>query len=184
MALKKRELQGINAGSMADIAFLLLIFFLVTTTIDADKGLSFLLPPKTDDIQDVEIKERDLFKILLNSQDMLLIEEKPAKVEDIQDMIRKHITNEGKDPELSQSPQKAVVSVKTDRGTSYEMYVRVMDEVKAAYNKERADYLGVSLAKYLEISKKATPEDKELYDKARKKYPFQVSDAEPSNAGN
>lgn len=183
MALKKREIQGINAGSMADIAFLLLIFFLVTTTIDADKGLSFLLPPKTPDEIDVEIKERDLFKILINSQDMLLIEEKPAKIEDVEERVREHITNRGADPDLSQTPQKAVVSVKTDRGTSYDMYVQVMDAVKAAYNKERAKFLGVSLAKYMEIAKKKTPEDKETYKRARQEYPFQVSDAEPSNAG-
>lgn len=183
MALKKREIQGINAGSMADIAFLLLIFFLVTTTINADKGLLFMLPPKTDEPVDVKIKERDLFKILINSQDMLLIEEKPAKVGDIERRVREHLTNEGRNPDLAQSSQDAIVSVKTDRGTSYDIYVQVMDAVKSAYNKERADYLGVSLAKYIEIAKKKTPEDKELYKKAREKYPFQVSDAEPTSAG-
>ncbi|MEM6297632.1 MAG: biopolymer transporter ExbD [Bacteroidota bacterium] len=183
MARKKRELSGINAGSMADIAFLLLIFFLVTTTIDADKGLPFGLPPKTEDIVDVKIKERNLFNILINSQDMLLIEEQPQRIENIETLVRAHLTNEGRDPELAESSKDAIVSVKTDRGTSYDMYIQVMDRIKAAYHKERANFLGVSVAEYMEIAKKATPEDKDLYTKAREKYPFQVSDAEPTKAG-
>ena len=117
---------------MADIAFLLLIFFLVTTTIDADKGLLFLLPPKAEVVRP-EVHERDVFNILLNSKNELLVEKKEADMQDIEPLVREHLTNEGQDPDLSVSSQKAIVSVKTDRGTSYEAYIKVMDAVKAAY---------------------------------------------------
>ncbi|MEM6298788.1 MAG: biopolymer transporter ExbD [Bacteroidota bacterium] len=177
--MQTRKIEGINAGSMADIAFLLLIFFLVTTTIDADKGLAFRLPPKTEIQIDMPVPERNIFNILVNSQDQLLIEEEIATLEDIEGRVRENLTNNGANPDLSDNPQKAIVSVKTDRGTSYDIYVQVMDRVKAAYNQVRADFLGVTLAQYLEIAQKTTPEDKTLYQKAREAFPFQVSDAEP-----
>lgn len=178
---KSRPAAEVNSGSMADIAFLLLIFFLVTTTIASDKGISVMLPPKkTDDIIDFKIKARNIFNVLVNSQDRLLVEEEPAQVEDLNLMVKAFITNEKKNPLSSDSPQKAVVSLKTDRGTSYEMYIRVYDELKRAYNETRADYLGITLTEYNALDKK-DPDDKEMYDRARAKYPIQISDAEPTD---
>ena len=84
----------INSSSMADIAFLLLIFFLVTTTIANDKGISLLLPPKPDDMEEIDIKiqERNIFKVLINSADQLLVEGQP--MEDpmlIREMVKVHV---------------------------------------------------------------------------------------------
>ena len=182
MARKKsRPSAEVNSGSMADIAFLLLIFFLVTTTIASDKGISVMLPPKkTDDSPEIKFKQKNIFNVLINSQDKLLVEEEPAQVEDLNKMVKEFITNEGKNPLSSDSPQKAIVSLKTDRGTSYEIYVKVYDELKRAYNETRADFLGMTLTEFNALDKK-NPDDKELYNKARAKYPIQISDAEPTD---
>lgn len=180
---KNRAEAGVNAGSMADIAFLLLIFFLVTTTIASDRGIQVQLPPKQETVPEVEIKPRNIYKILINSADRMLVENKPAQVEDLTEGVKKHVTNNGVDPNLSESPKKAIVLIQTDRGTSYEMYIEVMDEVRKAYAQLRADYLKVSVERYLRIAKKKTPEDEALFDRAKKKYPFQVADAEPTKVG-
>jgi biopolymer transport protein ExbD len=183
MAKKERKLTEINASSMADIAFLLLIFFLVTTTIASDKGLMVQLPPKKDNQDQKEINERNIFKILINSYDRMLVEDELGDVTKIKDQVKEFLTNEGKNPKSSESPKDAIVSIKTDRGTSYERYVKVMDEVKKGYTEVRAAYVGVSPEKFLEVAAAKTPEDKALYDKAKEKYPYQVSDAEPTNTG-
>ena len=183
MAKKERKAQEINASSMADIAFLLLIFFLVTTTIASDKGLAVQLPPKKENQDQAEVNQRNVFKILINSYDRLLVEDEIGELGKIKDQVKEFLTNEGVKENLSENPEKAVVSIKTDRGTSYERYVAVMDEVKKAYTEVRAAYIGVSPERFLEISAAKTPKDKEDYDKAKAKYPYQVSDAEPTSIG-
>lgn len=166
---------------MADIAFLLLIFFLVTTTIASDKGIAVMLPPKPEDeIIDVKIAARNIFNILVNSKNDLLIEDEPGDIEDIKDMVKEFVNNRGKDDDMSVSPQKAVVSVKTDRGTNYQVYISVLDQLKQAYGELRAEHLGISLERYNALDKDI-PEEKEMYKRARKEYPYQVSDAEPTN---
>jgi biopolymer transport protein ExbD len=177
-----RQNAEINAGSMADIAFLLLIFFLVTTTIASDRGLQEQLPPKDEAQQDIKIKMRNVYSIIVNSQDKLLIEDEPGEIEQIREGIIKHLTNEGVDPDFAENSKDAIVTVKADRGTTYEVYIRIKDEIKKAYAQVRADYLKVSVSKYMEIAKQKTPEHEELYDKAKEKYPFNVADAEPSSA--
>lgn len=169
---------------MADIAFLLLIFFLVTTTIASDKGLPILLPPEKDPNQpiDVEIQQRNLFKVIMNSNDQLLVEDQPMEISEVKEECKKFLSNRGRDPKSSDSPEKAVVSVKTDRGTSYKLYIEVMDELKAAYHELRAEHVGITLEEYLELDTK-DPRQKQLYDKARKEYPLQISEAEPSDIG-
>ncbi|NOS57161.1 MAG: biopolymer transporter ExbD, partial [Cyclobacteriaceae bacterium] len=117
-----RATPEIPNASMADIAFLLLTFFLVTTTINNDRGLSIGLPPPPDPNQDVEVKmqEKNIFKIQVNSTDALLVEGDPMEdVSGLKDMIKKFVTNKGIDPASSESPEKAIVSFKTDRGTSH-----------------------------------------------------------------
>jgi biopolymer transport protein ExbD len=184
MAKKERKAQEINASSMADIAFLLLIFFLVTTTIASDKGLAVQLPPKKTNQDIAEVNQRNVFKILINSYDRLLVEDEVGELAKIKEQVKEFLTNEGVKENLSENPTKAVVSIKTDRGTSYERYVAVMDEVKKAYTEVRAAYVGVSPKEFLEtVSPAKTPKDKELYEKARAKYPYQVSDAEPTSIG-
>jgi len=181
MARGKRPSTEVNAGSMADIAFLLLIFFLVTTTIASDKGLYVQLPPKNEDRQDVKINERNIFNILINSKDNMLVEDEPMELPQLKAEVKKFVTNNGLDPNSSDSPKDAVVSLKTDRGTSYEMYITVLDELKLSYNELRAEHLGISVDAYLNLDTKESEEDKEMYDEAREAYPYQVSDAEPTD---
>jgi len=135
-----RPVQEVNAGSMADIAFLLLIFFLVTTTIDTDKGISIKLPPMPEENQpknDIRIKERNVLQVLVNANDMLLVDGQPSDIKDLKRLAKDFIDNPSKNPELSESPQKAIISLKNDRGTSYNIYIQVHNELKAAYNELR-----------------------------------------------
>jgi len=129
-----RDEAEIPTAGMADIAFLLLIFFLVTTTINVDTGIGMTLPPKLDQNQKPPpVKERNLFKILVNAQGELLVEEEPANISQLRQRVKNHVTNYGQDPNLAVSPSKAVISIKTDAQTPYNTYVEVLDEVWMAY---------------------------------------------------
>ena len=106
---------------------------MVTTTIANDKGLFLLLPPDPDQLEDLDIKipERNLFKIQINSADNLLVENEPMQDTDkLKEMIIEFIENNGRDPESSDNPQKAIVSLKTDRGTTQLKFVEVLDQIK------------------------------------------------------
>ncbi len=125
---------------MADIAFLLLIFFLVTTTIDTDKGIAIKLPPMPEENQpqnDIRIKERNVLKVLVNANDMLLVDGEPTDIKELKRLTKDFIDNPSQNPDLAESPQKAIVSLKNDRGTSYNLYIQVHNELKAAYNELR-----------------------------------------------
>ena len=136
--MARRKLQEINAGSMADIAFLLLIFFLVTTTMESMYGISRKLPPPPDPKQEIPpVKERNLLEILINRNDQLMIEEHPAKFTEIKTEVIKHVTNFGKDPNYADKPKDAVVNITHDRGTSYKVYITVYNEIIKAYNEIR-----------------------------------------------
>lgn len=135
-----RAVPEVNAGSMADIAFLLLIFFLVTTTIDTDKGIAIKLPPMPEENQpqnDIRIKERNVLKVLVNANDMLLVDGEPTDIKELKRLTKDFIDNPSQNPDLAESPQKAIVSLKNDRGTSYNLYIQVHNELKAAYNELR-----------------------------------------------
>lgn len=188
-----RPTPDIPNASMADIAFLLLVFFLVTTTVANIKGLSIQLPPPPEALppDKVEIAERNLFKIQVNSFDNLLVEGEPwtGSNKELTEQIKKFILNNGADPESSDNPQKAIVSYKTDRGTSHEKFVEVLDVVQAAYYDIYAERAGVTNAKWREIA--SEPEKfKELYDKGRGRLPngdpeipMGLSIAEPTKVG-
>lgn len=188
--MSKRKDRGgteINASSMADIAFLLLIFFLVTTTIASDRGLTLLLPPKPDPNEpppDITANERNIFKVNVNSRDQLLVEDEPlGDVTAIRDMVKTFVLNNGRDPASSDSPEDAIVSFKPDRGTSYEMYIAVLDELKGAYYEmygERAG--GLSSDEYRALDE-TNPNEKELFEQGREGIPMQISIAEPTNFG-
>lgn len=194
MVKKKRAKPEINSSSMADIAFLLLIFFLVTTTIANDKGILMQLPPKPDDTEDIDIKIKDhnLFKVYVNSADRLLVEGDPmSDAEEISDMVKEFVLNNGRDPKMSDNPKDAIVSFKTDRGTSYEMYIIVLNELNQAYTEMYAARAGVTPAKWRELSSNTRdPENKKLYNMGRgvgedgkTKFPKNISIAEPSKIG-
>ena len=142
MAKGKRKLQEINASSMADIAFLLLIFFLVTTTMDIDKGLITLLPPISEEEPPPPDKanQRNVLDILVNKNDQLLVKGDLMDVTELKELAKTHVNNNDVDPRYSKSPQDAIVSLKNDRGTSYEVYITVQNELKAAYNELRDEY--------------------------------------------
>lgn len=180
MARKQRAVPEINAGSMADIAFLLLIFFLVTTSIVSDKGLTMTLPPplKTND-PIIPQKEKNVLEVLINSQNQLLVENNWMNMDDLCEATKKFITNENKDPLSSESPELAIVSLKNDRGTSYDAYIMVQNELKRAYNEVRDEYsmreFGKPYSELLDNSK----EQKQV----KEKYPQKISEAEPEKFG-
>jgi hypothetical protein len=148
--MARRSSPEVNAGSMADIAFLLLIFFLVTTTIEKDKGIARQLPPKQDEqIDPPDIKNKNIFIVLVNKNDQLLVEDEPMELGNLREAAIAFLDNGGapqgspeycsyckgeRDPSSSDNPDKAIISVKSDRLTSYDMYIGVQNELVAAYN--------------------------------------------------
>jgi biopolymer transport protein ExbD len=113
---------------------------LVTTTIDTDKGIAIKLPPMPEENQpqnDIRIKERNVLKVLVNANDMLLVDGEPTDIKELKRMTKDFIDNPSKNLDLAESPQKAIVSLKNDRGTSYNLYIQVHNELKAAYNELR-----------------------------------------------
>lgn len=170
-----RESAEINGSSLADIAFLLLIFFLVVTTIDVDTGIGLILPPIPDDIEPPPVRERNLMNILVNAQGMVLLNEQPAAIANVRDEVKRFIDNNGADPDLSESPDDAIVSIKTDRRTPYNVYIDMLDEVMGAYEELRntasMDRFGVPFTS-LEQGSERRAEIQELY-------PKKISIAEP-----
>lgn len=178
MFTDKREREGaeINGSSLADIAFLLLIFFLVTTTIDIDTGIGLVLPPEPqEDVKPPPIKEKNLMKILVNSQGMILLDEKPAALNEVKQKVKSFINNKGQDPELSDSPDKAIVSIKTDRQTPYRIYIDMLDEVMAAYRELRDQASLARFGKRFDDLKDESPAKEKIKDL----YPKKISIAEP-----
>lgn len=139
----------VNAGSMADIAFLLLIFFLVTTTIETDAGLDRMLPPIEPPEDNVIIKQKNIFTVNINKNGQLLVEEELTNLTDLRAKAVAFLDNGGapsgtpeycsyckgrRDPESSDSPDKAIISLKNDRETKYGTYITVQNELVGAYN--------------------------------------------------
>jgi len=145
--MAKRAAPEVNAGSMADIAFLLLIFFLVTTTIEKDSGITRKLPPIEESDEDVIIKQKNIFTVLLNKNDQLLVEDENMEIKNLRAAAVEFLDNGGdgscsycqgkKDPSSSDNPDKAIISLKNDRETSYAAYISVQNELVAAYNELR-----------------------------------------------
>lgn len=139
----------VNAGSMADIAFLLLIFFLVTTTIETDAGLDRMLPPMEPPEEDVIIRQKNIFTVNINKNGQLLVEEELTDLKDLRERAIAFLDNGAapqgspdyceyckgtRDPESSDNPQKAIISLKNDRETKYATYITVQNELVGAYN--------------------------------------------------
>tara|TARA_B100000035_G_scaffold310496_1_gene318394 strand:- start:928 stop:1512 length:585 start_codon:yes stop_codon:yes gene_type:complete len=193
MARNKRAIPEINAGSMADIAFLLLIFYLVTTTMDTDKGINRKLPPIEDElVQDPPpIKERNIFTVLVNSNDQLLVEDEYLEISELRAKAMEFIDNNGDGSceyckgygvsSSSDNPVKAVISLQNDRGTSYGMYVKVQNELVAAYEDLRERY---AEDEYGRSYRGMDPEeDKEIIKEIKNAYQQKISEAEPLNIG-
>jgi biopolymer transport protein ExbD len=208
--MSRRSAPEINAGSMADIAFLLLIFFLVATTMDIDTVISRRLPQKTDKINkpDEEFHARNVFEININRNNQMLIEKKEyVQLEDLKVKVLEFLDNGGGigsnevgnctyckggpdntvSSEMSDHPNKAIISLRTDRGTSYEMFVAVHDVLGQAYtelrNREAQRLYRVSYEDLIDqkFNDKDNVELDEKIKKIKDLFPEIISEVEPAN---
>jgi biopolymer transport protein ExbD len=189
--MAKKSTPELNASSMADIAFLLLSFFLLTTTMDQNLGMPRRLPPLLEDEQEKppEIKERNIMQIHVNSFDLLMVNKKPREVELLKEDVKTFLSNprnEEDKPEKEtkyidllgdMSVSKGVVSLQTDRGTSYRLYMAVQNEIMRAYSELRDEF---SISRFQSPYAKLTEEQQEA---VRGVYPLNISEAEPRDKG-
>lgn len=197
--MAKREISEINAGSMADIAFLLLIFFLVTTTMDTDTGLIRKLPPPPEDpTEDIVLKQRNIFEVLVNANDQLLAEGEYIQVTELRKKVKEFIKGDKNNPEMPEfaveeipifgqyEVSKQVISLQNDNGTSYEMYIKVQNELIGAYNELRNELAREKFGKTYDelVAQSESSEAIENQMKAIKAiYPQRISEAEPKKIG-
>jgi|TARA_B110000908_G_C10246479_1_gene449122 hypothetical protein len=201
-----RKSPEVNAGSMADIAFLLLIFFLVTTTIETDSGINRKLPPMEDVVDPPVIKQRNIFTVVVNKNNMILVEEKLMDLSDVRRAAVKFLDNGGgigeeacdyckgeRDRSSSDNPDKAIISLKNDRETDYKVYISVQNELVAAYNELRnREFIALypnERMSFVEADKKYSDPRTSVKVKAalklklsvlKKMYPQKLSEAEPT----
>ena len=191
---KKRKTPGINGSSSADIAFMLLIFFLITTSMDTDQGLARRLPPSVPKDQkndaDVDIKKRNLLVVLVSSGNQIMCGGELTDIKQLKDKVKEFVENPYND---ANKPEKVevdvpyfgkkmvsknhVISLQSDRGTSYQAYIDVQNELAAAYNELRDD---VSKEKF---GKAFMDLDEEQQKAVQQIYPQKISEAEPKNYG-
>jgi len=202
---RRKGAPEVNAGSMADIAFLLLIFFLVTTTIETDAGLDRMLPPIEPPDTDVIIKQKNIFVVNINKYGQLLVEDQLMDIRDLRAAAIAFLDNGGsptgtpeycnyckgkRDEKSSDSPQKAIISLKNDRETTYSTYITVQNELVAAYNDLRnreakrlygRDFIEME-SEYLnpETPSSVRDELKEKVQKIQELFPQKLSEAETS----
>ncbi|OED36546.1 biopolymer transporter ExbD [Flavobacteriaceae bacterium (ex Bugula neritina AB1)] len=205
--MARRLAPEVNAGSMADIAFLLLIFFLVSTTIETDYGISRKLPPPPDEIEkDTFIKEKNLFQVEVNQLNELFVEKAPMELKDLKEAVIAFLDNGGGlkeekcsyckgdgDPKSSDNPQKAVISLINSRETSYETYIAVQNELVRAYtelrNREALRLYGMPYSIMKDNLKDANYTSnkkllKERITEIQQMYPEKFSEAEPLVSNN
>ena len=184
--MARRALQEINAGSMADIAFLLLIFYLVTTTMETNTGMTRKLPriPETT-TSDVPVKERNVFVVLLNKSNRLFVEDELTNVGDLCEKTKKFFLNPTHAENLPEFKEKdipyfgkvqvskGIVSLIHDRGTTYEKYIKVQDQLVKAVNELRDDLAMKKWQKHFDELEKDQQKAIKTY------FPMALSDAEP-----
>lgn len=187
MRTTRREFPQVNAGSMADIAFLLLIFFLVTAVIPNDSGLNRKLPPICPPNVDCsgELLQKNTLEISVNSKNEIFIENEVINIDQLKDITKAFLDNNGdlsceycsglQDENSSDNPKKAVISLTNDKLTTYAFYIKVQDEITKAYYELRHRYIQTEL--------KTLSDDltKEELIKVREAYPFILSEAELTN---
>lgn len=188
-----KKLPAYNASSLADIAFMLLIFFLVTTTMDTDKGLRRQLPqmpPEEQDTNTPPINERNVFVVLVDKNDRLLVEGELTRVEDLKEKTKEFLTNpyNSKDlPEMSveeipyfgmvEVASKAIISLRNDEGTTYGTYIAVQNALAAAINELRED------AAQEKFNKSFVDCNKDQQKALKTLYKQKISEAEPKRTG-
>lgn len=191
---KKRKMPGLNTSSTADISFMLLIFFLVTTSMDTDQGLGRTLPKPPEDDQlnnEIKVKERNILNIRINKDNYVMIGDDYASLEDVKERAKEFIKNADNKPNLPELKAKKikglgktmmvtenhVISVQTDRGTDYGVYFAVQDALVAAYNELRDELAKQEFGFRYEF---LTDEQKKAI---REVYPQKISEAEPKKYG-
>jgi biopolymer transport protein ExbD len=185
-----KKTPEVNSGSMADISFLLLTFFLLTSSISTDQGISRKLPPPPDPTAEPPIiKERNVLQILVNLNDQLLVNGEPGDLVTLKDEAIKFLTNPSNDPNMSEQKEeeigtlgtvrksKGIISLQNDRGTSYGMYIKVQNELAKGVNEIR-DKLSMD-----KFGKKFNDLNEELQKDVSKAVPIAISEAEPKNIG-
>lgn len=184
-----KKTPEINSGSMADISFLLLTFFLLTSSINTDQGISRKLPPPIDKPDDIKIKERNVLQVLINFNDMLLVNREPGDISTLKDVAKEFLENPSEDINKSEHFMKpcgslgevrvsrGVISLQNDRGTSYEMYIKVQNELTKAVSELRDN---LSREKF---GKKYADLSSSMQDDINKAVPVAISEAEPKNIG-
>ena len=193
MAKTNRKVPGINSSSTADIAFMLLIFFLITTSMDTDQGLARRLPEPPQENQkqeDKDIKERNILQVFVNFNDQLMCGADYINVEQLRDKAKEFIANPYNDDKLPEKVAKEVpffgtqmvtkyhvISLRCDRGTSYKAYIAVQNELVAAYNELRNELAQSKWQKnYADLNE-------EQQEAIREIYPQVISEAEPKKYG-
>ena len=192
--MARRGVQEINAGSMADIAFLLLIFFLVATTMNIDTGISRLLPPMPEDEEqedDSEIRERNVFVVLINKDDQLFVEREVIEVSELKEKTKEFFVNPNNAEDLSEKRlatidffgeievSKGVISLRNDIGTSYGKYIAVQNELAAAVNELRNQICMQKFGRRYEDLDPLNETEMDLINAVKKVYPMAISEAEP-----
>ncbi len=173
---KRRSPIEINAGSMADIAFLLLIFFLVTTTITAEKGIQVKLPPyDIGGTPPPPVPKRNVLNVLVNFNNDLLVEGEMEELVNLKNRTIEFLTNPNNSADLPTSPKKAVVSLQNDRSTDYATYLATYNEIRAGYNHVWDEYAKANFNE--EYENLTVPQKK----KVQEEYPLVISEAEPSD---
>jgi biopolymer transport protein ExbD len=191
MTRKKKKIPEVNATSTADIAFIMLIFFLITSTMDVDSGIIRRLPPPIDpnEQQQEDINKRNLFEVRINSQDYLWVKGQYMNVGDLKDATKIFIANKSNNPNMSDKKEvhipllggtymasRGIISLKNDRGTSYDMYVQVQNELARAITELRnelsKEQFGVNFMDLI---------DQEKIEAIQKAIPVAISEAEPEN---
>jgi biopolymer transport protein ExbD len=182
----------INAGSMADIAFLLLIFFLVTTTMDVDQGIIRMLPPPIDPNAPPPppVRERNVFVVLVDQFDRLLVEGQLGRIEELRSQTKEFLLNPTNDPTMPEKRMRTIdnlgevevsmgiISLQNDRGTSYDMYIAVQNELAAAINEIRDELSRRHFGRrFAELT------DEDLINSIRQAVPMSISEAEPKDIG-
>ena len=196
-AKKKRQMQEINASSMADIAFLLLVFFLVTTTFDSDYGLQRSLTPKpTEEVEPIDINKRNVFVILINRNDEMYVNGEIGDINLLREEVKNFILNPANDEKLSAKKQvfsekwgkeisisKGVVALQTDRNTSYKKYIEVQNVLAAAFGDLKNDLSTREFrATYDELKELATKGDekaKQQVEAVDEAIPLSIAESSP-----
>jgi biopolymer transport protein ExbD len=204
-----RETPEVNGGSLADIAFLLLIFFLVTTTMDIDTGITRLLPPEPeeDQQQDVQVNRRNVLVVLLNRSDLLMVGGEVMDRLALKQKTIEFFTNPNNSPDLPVMEQteiqfppgsssllppdgvwtgltsKGVISLQNDRSTTYGKYLQVQNELVAAVNQLRNDFCNLYFDKDFDELNTNIPVEEEIYEGIRQIYKMNISESEPKDVG-